>query len=241
MSRRPAILTALVLVVGLGTWRLWPESNVQPQGASEVPDQPAPQAPDLKQGDSAKGEGAAPDRSPAPNPIQPSQAEKRIPPAARRVATVPKTGPEQQSLIEGYLKPQAFNIGKSLGSRYEEIIKSLTPEQAAMLNEETKPVIWRLAQAKIGWEVAINQQLQDYVSEGRDIPSTQDPKSGKHYIAMGSFFWGAKPGQVWGPNGAVVDIPFALTQEDHPRLAASWEAYRAAGMDFSNTFTKKHH
>lgn len=136
---------------------------------------------------------------------------------ARRLSQVPQTTAEQQAMIEGCLRPQAEGIAMNLTRRYEDLVSSLSPSQTAKLTGLNRSVIWDLARANIGYELAINEQLQAYVASGKQIPD-QEPDSGKSYVAVGQVFWGGRPGPVWGADGTIIKINFAFTREEHPIL-----------------------
>jgi len=141
-------------------------------------------------------------------------------------------------MIDACLRPQAEAIAATLGDKYEEYIASLGSEQAAKLTEGTRPVVWSLAQARVCWELAINQQLQEYVSQGKAIPKQGTPDR-TNYIAIGTVTWGARPGLIWGIDGAMVEIPFAFTREDHPILDKARATYEAAYREFDSVFSKQ--
>lgn len=132
----------------------------------------------------------------------------------------------------GFLQPQSEAIANSLVDTYNEILAGIA-DGPAMSEPHTQTLAWDLARSKVGWQVAINRQIQEYVRGGKDMPATPNESDGKNYVAVGKLSWGTNSRMVWGPQGAVIEIPFAFTLEDHPLLASAWEQYRSSAREFS--------
>lgn len=145
-----------------------------------------------------------------------------------KLTQIPPIAAQQQAFIEGCCRMHADSVAKTLPKKFETLIRELSPAQAQKLTEQNRSVIWDLAKADIGYQVAMYEQLEAYVASGKEIPG-EDPASKKNYIAQGSLTWGGKPGPVWGSDGAIIRIHFAFTREDNPIMdRARTEVERAA-------------